>query len=233
MLHLKRTVPLAIAFLSGILLLIQYFVPHPWSEKFLQYTSDWQVTLAYAALILGVGSLVQSHVTKVRRQSPGWGFSGVALASFAVTVGMGFVWSFHTALESRSNPAIVTTGSGEGSPLSWVYNSLLFPMGGAMFSILGFFIASAAFRAFRVKSLEATLLLASAIVVMLGQVPLGAYLQFRVGSHVIGIPALSSWLLSVPTTAAKRAIGFGVALGSIATALRVIFGIERAYLGGE
>jgi len=225
MLHLKRTVPLAIAFLSGILLLIQYFVPHPWSAKFLQYTSDWQVTLAYAALLLGVGSLVQSHVTKARRKAPGWGFSAVALAAFGITVAMGMWWSVHTAWQNRTDASIVTTGSGEGSPLSWVYNSLLFPMGGAMFSILGFFIASAAFRAFRVKSPEATLLLLSAIVVMLGQVPLGA--------HLPGIPQLSAWLLSVPTTAAKRAIGFGVALGSIATALRVIFGIERAYLGGE
>jgi hypothetical protein len=47
-----------------------------------------------------------------------------------------------------------------------------------------------------------------------------------------GIPDIMVWIFSVPTTAAKRAITFGIALGSIAFSLRIIFGIERSYLGG-
>ena len=209
MIHLKRTVPLAIAFLSGIILMLQYFIPHPASETVLQYSQDWLTTIAYVAMLLGVGSLLQSHSLKIRRQVPGWGYSAVALITFGLTVLAGF--------HGKED--------GPGGPLNWIYENLLNQMSATMFSILGFFIASAAFRAFRARSLESTLLLLAAVIIMLGQVPVGA--------HLPGIPEAAAWILAVPTTAAKRAIMFGVALGSIATALRVIFGIERAYLGGE
>ena len=95
-----------------------------------------------------------------------------------------------------------------------------------MFSLLAFFVASAAYRAFRARSPEASVLLLAAIIVMAGRVPLGEYL-------LAGLGQLSDWIMQVPNTAAQRAILIGVSLGGIATSIKIIFGIERAYLGGE
>ena len=64
----------------------------------------------------------------------------------------------------------------------------------------------------------------AAVIVMLGQVPLGAQLHDR-------IPWLADRIMDTPNLAAKRGILLGVSLGVIATSLRVIFGIERRYLG--
>jgi len=63
------------------------------------------------------------------------------------------------------------------------------------------------------------------VIVMIGRVPIGAYISDA-------LPASMQWLMTVPNLAAKRGILLGVSLGAIATSLRIIFGIERSYLGG-
>jgi len=102
---------------------------------------------------------------------------------------------------------------------------MVVPMGATMFSLLAFFVASAAFRAFRASNWRATLLLASAFIVMLGRVPIGGMIWKQ-------IPVISEWMMQVPNMAGQRAVMIGAALGVVATSLRMIFGIERSYLGG-
>jgi hypothetical protein len=94
-----------------------------------------------------------------------------------------------------------------------------------MFSILAFFIASAAYRAFRARSREASVLLAAAVVVMMGRVPLGQFLLPWTWD-------VTQWLLNVLNSAVRRAILIGVSMGAVALSLKIILGIERSYLGG-
>ncbi len=120
----------------------------------------------------------------------------------------------------------------------WLYTCTLVPLQGTMFALLGFYIASAAFRSFRAKSFEAGLLLATATIVLLGNVPFTNQIWADwLGIHQfhgirLEMTDIVSWIMSTPNTAARRGVGFGVALGVIATSLKIIFGIERAYLGG-
>jgi hypothetical protein len=101
-----------------------------------------------------------------------------------------------------------------------------------MFALLAFFIASAAFRAFRVRTVEAGWLAAAALIVMIGRVPIGDMLTGFL-PPALQLSSLQDWIMEVPQNAAKRAILMGAALGIMATGLRVILGIERSYLSGE
>jgi hypothetical protein len=127
---------------------------------------------------------------------------------------------------------------GNQTGFGWLYTSTLVPLQGTMFALLGFYIASAAFRSFRAKSFEAGLLLATAMIVLIGNVPFSNYIWANgLGIHEFhGIRLettdIVTWIMQTPNTAARRGVGFGVALGVIATSLKIIFGIERAYLGG-
>jgi hypothetical protein len=105
-----------------------------------------------------------------------------------------------------------------------------------MFSLLAFFIASAAYRAFRARTLEATLMLVTAVIVMFARVPIGELLWQRMPDSVVQFRAnlpgdISDWILKVPSMAARRGILLGISLGAIATSLKIILGIERSYMG--
>ena len=104
-----------------------------------------------------------------------------------------------------------------------------------MFALLAFFVASAAFRAFRAKNIEATLLLVTAFIVLLGQTYAGYLMTRGLPPSVAGltIPGLSQLIQDVFTTAGQRAIMIGIALGIVATALKIILGVDRSYIGSD
>lgn len=221
MLFLKRQLPLIIAFVMGVVFAIQYYIPHRLSEALYTEISNWMIVIGGFASFLGLASLTQLHYTRIRRKEAGWGFSGVMFLALIVT--------FVVGLDARGE----TTQ--EGSVFGWMYTSMLVPLSQAVFSILAFFMASVAFRAFRARTLDATLLLLAAIIVMFGRIPIGEYIWTGLfGDHIsLRIGEIASWVMNVPNMAARRGVMIGVALGTIATSLKIIVGIERAYLGGE
>lgn len=213
MTFLRRQLPLLITFVAGILFAAQYYVPHPSSELMLTSVSKWLQIIGGFALVLGVTSLFHIHAVKIRRKEPGWGYSFVLYAGMLGTIAIG-LW--HDGKE---------TVDGMSTAFGWMYTYMLVPLQGTMFAILAFFIASAAYRSFRARSREAAVLLIAAVIVMMGRVPLGEYLIPVSGD-------VTQWILNVLNASVRRAILIGISLGAVALSLKIIFGVERAYLGG-
>jgi hypothetical protein len=122
-----------------------------------------------------------------------------------------------------------------GAWFRFVFNAVLSPLEATMFALLAFYVASASFRAFRAKTPEATILLVSGFIILLGRTFLGGTLTSWLpdSPSFLSIPNLTDWIMSWPNTAGQRAIVIGIALGVIATSLRIILGIERGYLGSD
>jgi hypothetical protein len=213
MIFLRRQLPLLITFVMGIVFAMQYYVPHPVSEELLTTVNKWLQIIGGFALVLGVTSLFHLHGSKIRRKEPGWGYSFVLYAGMLCTIAVGM------AVNGKE------TADGAMTAFGWIYTYTMVPLQGTMFAILAFFIASAAYRSFRARSREAAVLLVAAIIVMMGRVPLGEYLVPASGD-------VTQWILNVLNASVRRGILIGISLGAVALSLKIIFGMERAYLGG-
>jgi len=184
---------------------------------------SWQQTAAAALLILGIllGVVYLLQSRKGNRSK-----SVLLTAAFLSAIGvLGLVF-----VVPMSTTAFTAGTIHDESFFDWVFQNMFVPLDATMFSLLAFFIASAAFRAFRARSFEATALLIAGCIVMLGRVPVGELIGSPHTDTVLG--SITSWILLNPSNAAYRGIMFGVILSQVAISLRIIFGIERTYMGG-
>jgi hypothetical protein len=219
---MSKTVPVVIAALVGFLMIFAYFVPPLLSWR--QTAEEWFTIVATIAMLLG-GANHSSAVT---------------LAAFAITVGVGLL---KVGVVPESAKHLDRAWSGqfqqEGGAFWWIYQYLFSPVVATMFALLAFYVASAAFRAFRAKNLEAMLLLATALIVLVGQTKdreiTSLFLPTPADGSLPWMPIadLTEFIRKTFVTAGQRAIMIGVALGVAATSLRILLGLDRSYLGGD
>ena len=205
---MRQQIPLIIILVLGVFMALQYFVPHASSEFVYEYALDWVIIIGVFAMALGLWSLFMVHFNKIQKKASGWGYSTIAILGLVYMLIAGGIW-----------------GIEEGTPFMDFFWYIYTPIQATMFALLAFYIASAAYRAFRVRNILSTILLTAALLLMLRLIPLGPLSG--------PIQNLDLWILSVPNLAAKRAIIMGVGLGIVATAIKVVLGIERGYLGKD
>jgi hypothetical protein len=237
---MKRIVPLLITALGGFVLIGAYFIPpaQSWGEK----VSIWFDILASIAFILGGANLLKARLKSVSDRAPGWGYSVIVLVSFVATlvIGLGKIG----APPSPQFPHVAWSGYYRemGSGLWFIYQYAFTPLTATMFAMLAFYIASAAFRAFRAKNFEAVLLLGTAFIILLGRTFAGVALTSWIDPNKwagfryftgLRIENLTVLIMGVFNTAGNRAIMIGIALGIVAASLKVLLGVDRSYLGKD
>lgn len=289
MLFIKRTIPLIITFVTGIIMIVAFFSgPALPSIKSLEDTfPKWIQIIMSFTMLLGAFSLLQINLVKISRKGDGWGYSLTLVIGFVTMAALGFLsgsWPMFekdvqvgqkywliaednkssrnvtvtkAEKDAEGNQLIEITAEGQTVPerapadrlkgnfMAWVNSAeqILFvgvfkSAQATMFSLLAFFVASASFRAFRVKSKEAGLLMGAAFIVMLGNVPIGnlisKYLAYipLIGPY-LDIAMIKEWIMAYPSSAAQSAILVGAMLGYISASMKIIFGVERSHLGGE
>jgi hypothetical protein len=226
---LRSKLPLLVAFFAGLIPIVSLYVP----KKFLSGDTgmsprldEWLIIVAGFALLLGITNVVANNSKKIQRRDSGWPFSVVLLIGLFVTGGFGIYG------------AVTAKGIGVGTPFNWITIHVFQSLQSTIFALLAFFMASAAFRAFRARNTEATILLIAGGIVMMGRVPLLEFLaapfpplhaQAAAASEFLG--RATEWIMDTPNGAAQSGIIIGAALGAGSMAIRVILGIERGYLG--
>jgi len=203
---LQREAPLALGSGIGVIIIAAYYLKVPWLTSVSKELLDWAVILSAFALMVASISLVRKHVLSIALKEKTAPHSVLLLLVFGAMAGTGIMLGTNAA------------------SFKFLYNSVLSPIAASMMGSIVFYFVSAAYRTFRAKSLEATLLLAACILVMLGRSTIGTALW-------PGASGAADWLLGVPNTAANRGIIIGAALGLVSAGVRLLLGIDRSYVG--
>ena len=207
---MKKLLPLtnaAIATIAGLLVLLGYFFPTIFSG--IQSTLvGWAIILAAFALLLGIFNLALVHWRKINIKAPGSTYSLVLLTSMILTI----------ILASLSGPT--------GGLTLWLFNTFQVPVEVSLLAVLAVILLYAAARLLRRKPRWDTILfLVTVLLVLLGSVPL-----LFIG-EIAPLNAVQNWLSQVPAVAGARGLLLGVALGTVATGLRILIGRDRPYGG--
>ena len=195
-----------LAFLAGVFMAAQYFVKTDLTNVIYRAILDYYQIIFAVTMLVGGISLLKHHSAKITGKQEGSGYSLITVAGVLFMI-----------------IAAIISGTGVDSPYQWAFNNLQAPMQATMFALLAFFVASAAYRGFRIRSKPALILALTAVIVLVGRSAFGDMISDK-------LPELAGWVFNNPSSAAKRGILIGVGLGSVATALRVILGVERSYM---
>ena len=220
----RKPLIMVVTFLAGLIYSLEFFLPpDPETDRNALTGLTEQVNVItnvlYAfAIGLGTWSLLTFHGKNLARRRPGWHNNLAFFVAFMAMMLAGFVKDARPSQETAN-------------AFSILFQSTVVALGATTFSTIGFFIVSAAYRAFRIRSAEATLMLVAAFVVMLGQVPVGAAITNGIPAEgwvsSLRLENLSYWILNQPNMAAQRGIIFGVEVGALAMALRTWLSLER------
>jgi len=199
-----RVFTAVIAIATGLLILAGYFFPPlaPIQTLLLNWV---MIMIAFAALV-GVFNLVSVHADKVRRGEKGGIYSALLVVGLFASFVMGI-------LLRPDHPG-----------MKIVMNGIIIPSEAALMGILTISLLYAAVRLLRRRSdVMSIVFLITAALIMLGS----ATLPF--GNVPVVGTLLHPWITQVLALGGARGILIGVALGTLTTGLRVLFGADRPY----
>jgi hypothetical protein len=164
---MKRQLAYFLVIFIGFLTLFGQFINYSPLNNFIDNdATQWFDIISGFAAFLGVINLLQLHLNKVANKRDNWRYSIITLAGFIAMIIFGFIYN-------GSDVAFGPHLKKEGSAFYWMFQYIYLPLGATMFALLAFFVASASYRAFKIRNFEATLLLISGVFLMIGRVPIG------------------------------------------------------------
>lgn len=201
-----RVVALVLAILSGVIVLAGYFVPALAGIQTILLS--WTIILAGTATVVGVFNLILVHGNKITKREKGSVYSALLLISLFATFLFGI-------------------GLGPDNPnMQMLFNAIIVPVESTLMALLAVTLLYAGIRLLRRRTdlmsivflLTAVLMLFASATLPFGEIsPLNNWVR--------------PWVQQVLALGGTRGILIGVALGTLTTGLRVLFGADRPYGG--
>ena len=156
---------------------------------------------------MGILNLARVHGRKLLEFKNGWPYSLTLLGGLSVIL---LVWAVSYVLpEARQY-------------VNFIFTYVQTPLEATLGALLAFVLVAAGIRLIRVRlTTNSVIFVAVSLILLLGLI------SFQYIPEVL--PEIRAWIIQVPAVAGARGIILGLALGAIATGLRVLIGVDRPY----
>src|SRR5437870_3752629 len=125
-------------------MITSFFVPHQAVSVPADFLQACAIIIVAFGYVLGGANVLRVNLDGIAKREPAWAYKIVLVVSLVLTLVVGIV-------EGARNHGDFQR---EGTASKWIYDNLYATMSATMFALLAFFIASAAFRAFRIRRSE-------------------------------------------------------------------------------
>ena len=194
------------AIASGVIVLLGYFFPIAQLDQLRLRLIDWAIIIAGMAVLVGIFNLVAVQMEKIRARQKGSIYGALLVLSLVMTFGLGLVLGPNDPFMRLAVEAVIV------------------PVEASLMAILAVTLIYASIRLFhRRVDVTTVLFLLTAVLFLLAIMP-----------TPFG-PIPGDWLITefggMLSRGGSRGLLLGIALGTLLTGLRVLFGIDRPYGG--
>ena len=145
---IKRQLAIVVMITMGFLALSGYFINWDILRNFTDRDApNFYMIIAGFAAFLGCLNLMQLHLQKIFYKKENWQYSIFTLLGFLIMIIFGFIYN---GSNSEMGPHLKE----KGSAFYWMFENIYLPLGATMFALLAFFVASASYRAFKIRNFD-------------------------------------------------------------------------------
>jgi len=225
---MRRYLIMVLTFVGGLYFFLEFVLPEETGISDM-VAEIGKVTLVIGgfAFLRGVINLLRLHTAKITMRRPGY-HNSIALMVALFFMVIVHLWKYYANADDDDSVMRI---------YNLLWDRIRVPIDSTIFSLLAFYIVSAAYRSFRIKSAEAALMMGTAVIVMLGQIPMGQKVTLWLKGYEtspdwwwlaqVRVDTIREWLMQVMNAAAQRGIILGAAVGALALSMRIWLSLER------
>jgi hypothetical protein len=206
-----RVLTAVFAIASGVIVLLGFFIPGiEMLDTFRLILTDWAVIIAGMAVLVGIFNLALVHMEKVRTRQKGGAYSALLVVSLLGTALYGSILGLNNTV------------------MDFAFDAVIIPVEASLLAILAVTLVYASIRLLRRRTdVMSVIFLVTVVLFLLAVMPSPLALNPYVMAAQDGI----LWVTGIISSGGARGLLIGVALGTLLTGLRVLFGIDRPYGG--
>jgi hypothetical protein len=205
-LFVKRDFPVVLMAFFTAYFFVDYFITWP-LDKISEFLLNTAVLCTALAVGVGIINVLGLTWSQVKKRDPYWYLRIWSVVMMVVTTALGLIGVL-----------------GTGPEYKWIMVNVYSPIDATIYAMVAFDIASAFYRTIRARTLDATIILICATLVMLKNAPIGAAIWS-------GFDNIGSWIFDIPSTAGSRGFIIIGAIGAVGIAIRALLGREREMFG--